>query len=246
MNARPTPHLANLRDLGGLRSAGGRRLRGGLLLRSDAPHPGDLIPSSVAWPPSLVLDLRSATSRHVGHPLEADGTRVVWFPMAADADPSAALLRGAAFDIAVLYQRILSELGTHIATIFELILGADGPTLVHCVAGKDRTGVLVAVLLAAAEVARAEIVTDYHATSPNMAAVMERMVETVAPAKRSKFRRRLAEAPPGLFSTPSEGIAAVLDELDSHRGGPIGWLRERGVDQRQIDSFRARILIAGA
>lgn len=164
--------------------------------------------------------------------------------MAADADPSAALSHGGTFDVAGLYRRILDELGAHMAAIFDLVLTADGPTLVHCVAGKDRTGVLIAVLLAAAGVTRTDILTDYHLTGSNMAAVMERMISVVAAEKRAKFRGRLNGAPSGLFSTPAEGIVAALDELDAHPGRVVGWLGQRGVDKRQIDIWCAHALSA--
>ncbi|MDQ2635410.1 MAG: tyrosine-protein phosphatase [Actinomycetota bacterium] len=240
-----THRFANLRDLGGLRSTDGSRLRHGVLLRSDAPLVGDAVPDLVAWPPSVVLDLRSVQTRsRSSHPLDRVGTQVVWIPMAPDADPSAALSHGGNFDVAGLYRRILGELGPHMAEIFDLVLDADGPTLVHCVAGKDRTGVLISVLLAAAGVTRAEILADYYLTGPNMAAVIERMVKTVTPAKRSKFRSRLIGAPSELFSTPPKGILAALEELDAHPGGPLGWLGEQGVEKLQIDDWCARVLLA--
>ncbi|MDA4105738.1 tyrosine-protein phosphatase [Mycolicibacterium holsaticum] len=244
MATRSIQRLANLRDLGGLRSADGTRLRHGVLLRSDAPLDGDALPDSVAWPPSVVLDLRSVQTRSRSHPLDRDGTRVVWIPMAPDADPAAALSDAGIFDVAGLYRRILDELGPHMAAIFDLVLDADGPTLVHCVAGKDRTGVLIAVLLAAAGVTHAEILADYYRTGPNMAAVIERMVRTVAPAKRAKFRSRLMGAPSELFSTLPKGILAALKALDAHPGGPLGWLGERGVAQPQVDDWCARVLLA--
>ena len=233
--------LANLRDLGGLQTGEGRRLRHGILLRSDVPQVGDTEPSSIAWPPSLVVDLRSATDREAVHPLDQAGTQVVWVPMAADADPSTMLSHHGTLDISLLYRRILDALAVSMTTIFDLLLHTHGPTLVHCVAGKDRTGVLIAVLLAAAGVSRRQIVADYQLTGPNIGRVMERMIDRMPPQKRSRFRNRLAGAPAGLFDTPPEGITAVLDELENHPGGPTGWLEAHGVHKQQADDFGIRI-----
>lgn len=233
--------LANVRDVGGLSTARGARIRHGVLLRSDAPVVGDAAPDGITWPPSVVLDLRTESDLEPEHPLAQKVTQVVWVPMTPEADPRRMLSDAGSLNLSDLYQKILDSLGGNMKAIVEVILSAQGATLVHCVAGKDRTGVLIAVLLAAVGVSRSQIEADYHITAHNMAAVMERVVLALPEAKRAKFRAKLAKAPVGLFDTPSEGISAVLDNLEAHPGGPGAWLTDHGVSRQQLARLRLHL-----
>ena len=62
-------HVPNLRDIGGVATLEGRRVRSGLLLRSALPAADDLVPEDFAWPPTVVIDLRSPLELVEGHPL---------------------------------------------------------------------------------------------------------------------------------------------------------------------------------
>ena len=92
-----------------------------------------------------------------------------------------------------------------IARIVELV--ADGtPLLFHCAAGKDRTGVVAAVLLGLAGVPHEEIAADYHATAGAMAAFVDWLTVTYPEAMDA-----MTSQPPEYLEAPIEAMAAFLD-----------------------------------
>lgn len=220
--------LVNLRDLGGM-PAGEGTTRAGIVLRSDAPQPGDREPEGITWPPRLVLDLRDAA--------ELNGTP---HPLAAVAEvQQIELLAGihsteVTHPLPVLYQLALRDAAAKLVRVFRLALEADGPVLVHCAAGKDRTGVVSAMLLSAAGVRSDAIIADYVRTDRNMFRVLQRL--EMAPA-----------LPPGvseedvreLISTPVEAIEGVLERFAEHEDA-AGWLRAHGVTGEEIDRWRRK------
>ncbi|MFI5427398.1 tyrosine-protein phosphatase [Aeromicrobium sp. UC242_57] len=78
----------NLRDLGDLSTADGGVVASGRLLRSAVPRGTDVGLDGVEWPPSLVIDLRSAAELEPAHPLAARGSRVVHLPLLAALRPA--------------------------------------------------------------------------------------------------------------------------------------------------------------
>jgi protein-tyrosine phosphatase len=145
-----TAGLANFRDLGGLPTYTGRVTQPGVLYRSDAPALGDAPPDAV-WPPSLVLDLRSADEPIEPHPLRTNGTAVHRFMLLGTARPQTLreLRAAGTFDLEGLYGELITRVGEALPEVLSLLVTTDGPALIHCAAGKDRTGVLVAILLGA-------------------------------------------------------------------------------------------------
>ncbi|MDV7352738.1 tyrosine-protein phosphatase [Rhodococcus oxybenzonivorans] len=232
ISARDITGLVNLRDVGGLPMDDGGVTRAGVLYRSDAPRTGDTAPRHVpAWPPRVVVDLRSqrevkrsscewpgATTAH-HHPLHDDAAPGVTPPA----------------DLPALYELILNSGAERIASLVPLVTRADGPVLVHCAAGKDRTGVVVAALLLAAGVKSAAVVADYLATAPNMAALQERWAS--APTA-DRGRPPLGEQ---WFRTPEPAIVAVVERITAARGGAAGWLCDHGADRDDLLRWRGRL-----
>ncbi|MFB9239222.1 tyrosine-protein phosphatase [Plantactinospora siamensis] len=153
------PDCRNARDLAGLPAGNGRRTRPGALLRSDDHH--RLTPAAVAAIRSsgvaLILDLRWAREC-------AD------FPSPFAADPVYRHL-SVLDDVlpydppADSYAPMLDHYRRRIADAVRMVAGAPpGGVLVHCTAGRDRTGVLVGVLLSTAGVAPADVAADYART----------------------------------------------------------------------------------
>jgi protein tyrosine/serine phosphatase len=106
----------------------------------------------------------------------------------------------------------------------EDIATSDGAVIVHCAAGKDRTGIVVAFALAAAGVERDAIVADYVATAERISLIMARLraSPTYAPD--------LDDEPDEAHAPRAETLEAVFEALDSGYGGPLGWLAEHGFD----------------
>lgn len=230
--------LCNARDLGGLPAGEGRVTRSGMLLRSDLPLPGDPAPDLPMWPPATVLDLRAPAERTGPHPLA--GVREV--PLFDDL-----MLGGAPDDgwppdgdldpwFARLYLRALRERAFAVAEAVSVLVTAPPPVLVHCAAGRDRTGIVVAVALRAIDVPRAAIVTDYRRTEDNHLRLMRRLAARTVPAGR-RSGRAAVEA----LATPA-AIEAVLDEVDSYVGGAHAWLVAHGVPSADLGRWRAEFV----
>ncbi|QUH01303.1 tyrosine-protein phosphatase [Saccharopolyspora erythraea] len=232
--------LVNLRDLGGVPVEEGVATAAGVVLRSDAPHAGDRTPEMPAqWPPKVVVDLRDP-SELAGkpHPL-AEVARVHRVPLLEEERGGGGGADDTRHALTALYQRMLDRAAKKLVEVFRIVLESDGPVLIHCAAGKDRTGVASAMLLSAAGVRRDAIVADYVLTDQNMPRVLQRL--SVDP-----------QLPPGvdeemvrqLISAPAEAIESVLDRFDEHEGGAAGWLLAHDVTQAEVDRWRERFLAA--
>jgi protein-tyrosine phosphatase len=238
--------LANARDLGGLAVEGGGRIRHGVLFRSDAPLAGEPDPDLRPWPPSCVIDLRSVEEQATSHPLGLRGAEVHSVSLMSRADPArlAAALDG--ITLLDLYGSMVQSAGDLIVSVVDIIASQTGPTLVHCAVGKDRTGVIIAIVLSAVGVSRSQIVADYDSTGPNMPAVLERIVAVRPVAERDAVRAGLEQVPAHLFATQTEAIEAVLDTVGSHEGGAAGWLVSHGLAPEKLALLRSRLVEPGA
>src|SRR5690606_29108398 len=145
--------VPNLRDVGGLSGRDGV-VRSGRLLRSAMPFADDAVPAEVTWPPRVVLDLRSQYEVEPEHPLAATGATIRNFPLLSALRPGVAPPESLA-DLELL---MLQTSAPHLIDVVTSIAEAEGATLVHCSAGKDRTGVSVALALALVGVERSAII----------------------------------------------------------------------------------------
>jgi protein-tyrosine phosphatase len=166
-------HL-NFRDVGGLASAEGKRLREGILYRGEGPR--NFSTNDLAVLASLgiatIVDLRSAGER-AEMPHSWHGQDCQWLGLDVNADLRVfgnegreRLSTGGDTAIAIAtmedtYREIPAALLPHWPVIGEVLRAGALPVLINCTAGKDRTGVAVALLLELAGVSRAVIMADY-------------------------------------------------------------------------------------
>ncbi|WP_084127520.1 tyrosine-protein phosphatase [Demequina sp. NBRC 110054] len=225
--------LANLRDVAS--SVPG--IRSGVLWRSDAPHEGDVTPEGhEPWPPALVVDLRDDGERSHGHPL-ASTTTVVAVPVFADAAIQAQAAGGT---MRGLYARMLeADAAARFVEAVTLISESDGPALVHCSAGKDRTGVTVALALALIGVERRHIVEDYVLTTEAMPGVIARMSRQFGIGDGAA---NVAEIPEEVLRAPAYAIEQVLDTWDAHPGGVEAWWTQAGGASAVVTRLKERLL----
>lgn len=107
--------------------------------------------------------------------------------------------------------------------------------LVHCAAGKDRTGVVIALALDAAGVDRDVIVSDYLATGDRIELIMERLVSS------STYRAEVEGHDPRNLAPAPGVMERVLEIVDERFGGTVGWLCANGLDQRDLELLRRRL-----
>jgi protein-tyrosine phosphatase len=242
--------LRNLRDLARLSTGDGREIRSGVLFRSEAPS--RLTPTGREQLAELgirtVIDLRDEGECASGPTsFPPSMTRVyVGLPQASDSNGNHLLdlvLSGqvtaySAADLGELYIDYLERHGPTLGRAIELIGAAERlPALVHCTAGKDRTGLVVALTLASVGVPAAEIVSDYEITSQCRA---YRLVE-LAPAFEKVGVS--ADAVACLFTAPAEALGMALDHIDRTYRSVDNYLRERAlVSPATLAALRERLV----
>jgi protein-tyrosine phosphatase len=114
----------------------------------------------------------------------------------------------------------------------------DGAALVHCAAGKDRTGLVVALALEVAGAQRAAVVADYAVTSERIGAIVDRL------AGSPTYARDMVTDDPDHHAPRPQSMARILELLDERHGSPAGWLREHGLEDEALDALRARLTTA--
>jgi protein-tyrosine phosphatase len=226
-----TVHVPNLRDVGGIRTEDGAEILHGRLLRSALPTAKDTVPEGIAWPPALVIDLRSDGEYESIHPLAQSGARLVNLPLLSALRPDAAPWE----DLNGLYLVMLDHASMYLVELVREVANARGATLIHCSAGKDRTGVSIALLLRLVGVSREAIVGDYLATAAAEQAISARL-------RRGAGWRHRAALPPAFFAVAPEAINGVLDVWDGHEGGVQGWFRSVGGDDATLERLRRTLI----
>jgi protein-tyrosine phosphatase len=113
--------------------------------------------------------------------------------------------------------------------------GTGGAAVVHCAAGKDRTGVVAMFCLAAAGVPPEEIVADYALTAEVIDALVAKLAASPTYAE-DMTRRDVASHTPR-----AETMDRLLALLDDRHGGPLGWLTEHGFGREEQAALRARL-----
>ncbi|MFI7421674.1 tyrosine-protein phosphatase [Nonomuraea sp. NPDC049684] len=111
----------------------------------------------------------------------------------------------------------------------------DGAALVHCAAGKDRTGVLSALALEVAGATREAIVRDYVATGERLELILKRLRAS------DTYRDDLDSRPADDHRPRARYIEQFLKVLDDRFDGPMGWLRGHGWTDADNTALRARL-----
>jgi protein tyrosine/serine phosphatase len=112
---------------------------------------------------------------------------------------------------------------------------AGGAAVVHCAAGKDRTGVVVALALTVAGVPAEAVVADYAATGERTEAIMARL-------RRSRLYSRDVNSKPADPQPPrAETMAAFLEQMDARYGGVASWLTDHGLSATDLDALRVKL-----
>jgi protein-tyrosine phosphatase len=257
-------HLAlegapNFRDLGGYETSDGRSVKWGQLYRSDnlaSLTDADLAKVS-ALGIRLVCDFRAPAEK------ESEPDRLP----AANPPAVAALAIGAeSFMVKDLRERIrrgdtegldLREMmiegnrqfattfAPQYAAMFERITKPENlPALVHCTAGKDRAGFAAAMILTVLGVPRETVMSDYLLTNVYTADATERRLLMIKVF--SLFRADRDQLRP-LFGVEPAYLEAAFDSIESHYGDFDTYRRDAlGLDDAEVEAFRALVLEAGA
>jgi protein-tyrosine phosphatase len=230
----------NVRDLGGLPQRDGRTTRRGVFLRGDSPHHITSVAQAQlrdVYHVQTVIDLRSTRElvqlpnpfdhdrrvQYVSVPLQTTGLRM--------------------FDVRQItqlhlyYQYLIRTAQRPLRTVFETLADAPAATYFHCRIGKDRTGIVSALLLQLVDVSINVIIDDYLQTTANIVP----LIDQYAHERPFFIRKSLYE---GLFEARAETMVELLHYLGRTYGGAEGYLQHVGVDASRIAMLRQKL--AGA
>ncbi len=234
-------YVFNVRDLGGLPTQDGRTVRRGLVFRADGVHrlDGDDLEAARALGLQTVIDLRTEAEISRGRfPTEQYPVRWHHLPVLRRIWSDDELVPGAsaAEFLRDRYLDMLDSGGDSVAGALALVAGG-APALFHCAAGKDRTGVVAAVLLGRLGVADDDIVTDYHASAGAMAAFVDWLTIEFPQALDS-----MTSQPPEYLEAPPEAMAGFLDGVRDRYGSMEGLADHLGVPAEVVTDLRATLL----
>ncbi len=226
--------LLNARDLGGL-PARDRRTRSGALVRTDSL--ARLTPAGreamLAYGITTIVDLRCPRELAAAPNPLCDHRGYLNLPLMDDASVGAPSV----FETAG--ENYVSWLADHASQVAAIVAGiAESPPggiLLHCAAGKDRTGVVVALVLSVAGVHRDAIAEDYALSRWWNDGAPEDTPGTGADAAQRARDRRIYYPRP-------ENMLHMLSELDRRHGGVEGYLAGIGVGRERLERLRDRLL----
>lgn len=214
------PGMLNARDLGGLATHDGRRVRRGAIYRSDFPNLWEADAGWVVRELGLrrVVDLRRAT--------EAAAELVDWQTFGVEYR-RCPFVAARADSWHAQYVGYLTHRPELIASAVRVVLDPGaGPVLFHCAAGKDRTGVLAALVLRLLGVAPEEIVADYLLSAGSVVPVVGRLRGIPA------YAEMLADIDAVQQMPRAESMRHLLDWVDA-QGGVEEWLAQHGMNWAQ-------------
>ena len=241
----------NFRDVGGYATTDHRHVRWGTVYRSNALN--KLTPADAERVDKLdlkaVVDLRTQEERSLAQsvwdhrPVDVyESPKQSLKPVMATILKDAQTPAGARSGMEAFYASMPDLYRDEYAAMFHRIAAGELPILVHCTAGKDRTGVAMAVLLRSLKVSRSDVVADYELTerlvpAPDMAK------QPAAPAGGAAAQTVLAQLPEAsrvvLWQSRPEYLEAALDSIDREYGSVDRYLiRGLGLTPDVIASVR--------
>jgi len=225
------PGCLNARDLGGLPVAGGGAIRKRALVRSDAHS--KLTPEGLAalrsYGVSRVVDLRGpAECTAMPSPLASDACYLN-LPVQDPGDPEESSL-------AELYLGMLDRRPELFATAVAAIAEApEGTVAVHCAAGKDRTGLVVALALSLAGVPDDAIGADYALTEARLSDRYDDLVAGAADETERAFWQSVRYTPPS-------NITGALEHVRTNHGDVASYLATGGLRPDHHKALTTRLL----
>jgi protein-tyrosine phosphatase len=233
----------NVRDLGGHRTADGGETRYGAVVRADDVR----ALTDAGWAAAVAYGVRTVVDLRMDVELEADPpaelpVEVLHMPFFQDdaemfVEVEAAAEAAPDYTVATreVYLVFLERRRENVAAAIAAVAHApEGGVVVHCVGGKDRTGLVTALLLRLAGVDNDEIAADYAASEERLRPRHELwLAEAETEAERERLRR--------IAATPAESMLGVLEELERRYGGVEGFLRAGGLSDDELELARKRL-----
>lgn len=237
----------NVRELGGLPIRDGGETRFGAIVRADSIRQL----SEEGWEALVdhgirtVIDLRGDHERADDPPAESpvevlhipflSGSQADRDALGEDLDAAVAAVPDVATATRDVYLIFLDRFRSNVAAAVRVVANApEGGIVIHCVGGKDRTGLLSAFLLHLAGVDDEDIAADYALSEERLRTRHERWFAAAETEEELERLRRIAQ-------TPAASMVGVFAELERGYGGVEGYLRGCGVTGAELELARARL-----
>jgi protein-tyrosine phosphatase len=239
--------VENFRDLGGLRAKGGRKVAQRRVFRSAElayMTRNDFTRLTDEIRLASVIDLRSAGERErqgIGM-LAGTSVRFHHISFLADGgDPKADEKRFTEFpNMGYFYVYLIkkSRFGQQLVEALKIIASPENhPLVFHCAVGKDRTGLLAAMLLSVLGVADGDIIEDYALSGPAMQAVIKRL------SSHPETAGMVTRVPAFFWEAAPESMALLLDALKKEYGSTEGYLKANGAEPALVKRLEKALLV---
>jgi len=231
----------NFRDLGGYAAADGRTIRWRSLFRADGLSNLSREDRDVVRQLGIatVIDLRSRSEVDAGRfPVDEIPVGFHHLPLVT-ALPSAEEFRSAPGFLASHYQEIARDAGPQIGRAIAIVAAHQShPVIVHCAAGKDRTGITIALILALLGVSDETIAADYGLSAAAMQELKTRLLER-NPENRA-FLETVGEA---ALSATESNITSLLAALRQDHGSIEAYAAANGAGPDVVAALRQTLLV---
>ncbi|MBQ8975281.1 MAG: tyrosine-protein phosphatase [Oscillospiraceae bacterium] len=258
----PLQGLFNARELGGFPTAGGGVTAYGRFIRCELPRAltgqdmqylkdygvtrsvdlrGD---SETARMPSALKDIRWVQYSHVpmfSTQAAMGSLRKDDSPLKPDKysrHPAEPLI-----DWGELYINMLEEYTDWTRRVLELAADEQGVMLYHCTTGKDRTGMLTALLLSIAGVADDDIIADYCVSQVYMRPVYIELMKIMPPLPGEDGKPLQPTIDSAFFKTAPENMRRLLEHLEKKYGSVEDYVLHCGAGQDVIDKIRRKLTV---
>jgi protein-tyrosine phosphatase len=238
--------INNFRDCGGYATTDGLHIRMGRLYRSGTLDDAREVDLRMLQAIGLktIVDLRAPREKRKELP-RLDGVRRIDVPIELEnktrekVQPLMTKLGAEGEVIEILkqmYRDLADEAWPQAGQLFKVLLNADAyPVLIHCRAGKDRTGFMCALVEHTIGVERAAIFQDYLETNNHFGLVTPRMMRMM---KIFSLGHLQIENVRASLSAREEYLQAALDQIDRNHGGLAEYLAKCGVTEKEIETLR--------
>lgn len=242
----------NMRDVGGMPTRDGSTTRFGKVLRSDNLQnlsDADVIRLTRVLGLRDVVDLRADSEALAEGPGPlANVPTVQIHRMSVLLDRAGSARHGIlpwdgrddeqrlANEAASFYLNFLHDRPDAFVSAVRVLAHSEGAALVHCAAGKDRTGVVTAFALDVAGVTRAAIIDDYKRTGERVEAILGRLKASPT------YADDLDSRPAHTFIPKGETMRALLDHVDDTLDGPLSFLKAHGWTDSDTAALHSRLV----
>jgi protein-tyrosine phosphatase len=242
----PFEEILNFRDLGGYKARGGRSIAWRRIYRSGEMHvatDSDISRLKDEIKLKTVIDLRSASRQEITGVGRLGKTGVKFYSvpisMVNETEIAQKLLQSFTNSAELYIYRIRSkEYGRGVIEALEIIASpANHPLVFHCNAGKDRSGIVAAILLSVLGVSDEDIVNDFALTALSLKKFIERWDND---PKTAYIHKQL---PAFHKDARPEEMTVLLTELRKEYGSAEGYLKTNGADASLVKRLEKALLV---